>query len=313
MPGSFRAPLSCRQNEPDRRTRVLKPAAFSYRAPTLLSEALDLLAEHGSDAKLLAGGQSLVPALNFRLGRFGVLVDLNRIEELAYIRHEGKLLRIGAMTRQREIEVSALVRERVPLLAAATRMVAHLPIRTRGTIGGSLSHADPAAEYPAVILALDGVLVLQNRKGSRQVPARDFFLGLFTTAVQPDEILVEVQLPVAERGQGYAFDEVSRRQGDYAIVGIAAAISVGGGRISGARLSACGVGEAALRLNAAESILIGQEPAPEVFQKAASVAAASVEPRSDLHADAEYRRRMVASLVRRVASQAARTAVGERT
>ncbi len=278
-----------------------------------MSEALDVLAEHGSNAKVLAGGQSLVPALNFRLGRFGVLVDLNRIEELAYIRHEGGVVRIGAMTRQREIEVSALIRERVPLLTAATRMIAHLQIRTRGTIGGSLSHADPAAEYPAVILALEGVLVLQSRRGTRQVPARDFFLGLFTTAVQPDEILVEVQLPVAGRGQGFAFDEVSRRQGDFAIVGVAAALTVGGGRISGARLSACGIGEAPLRLNAAESVLIGQDPAPEVFQKAASVAAASVEPRSDLHADAEYRRRMGASLVRRGAGPAARTAVGERT
>ncbi len=291
----------------------MKPAAFSYRAPTLLSEALDLLAEHGSGGKPLAGGESLVPALNFRLGRFGVLVDLNRIEELAYIRHEGGVIRIGAMTRQREIEVSALVQEHVPLLTAATRMVAHLQIRTRGTIGGSLSHADPASEYPAVVLALEGVLVLQSRNGLRQVPARDFFLGLFTTAVQADEILVEVQLPVAERDQGFAFDEVSRRQGDFAIVGVAAAITVRGGRISGARLSACGVGEAPLRLNAAESVLIGKEPAPDVFQEAASAAAASVEPRSDLHADAEYRRRMVASLVRRVAGQAARTAVGERT
>ena len=291
----------------------MKPAAFNHYAPTLLSEALELLAAHGPDAKVLAGGQSLVPTLNFRLGRFGILVDLNRIKELAYTRHDGKVLRIGAMTRQREIETSPLVRERVPLLTAATKMVSHLPIRTRGTIGGSLSHADPAAEYPAVILTLDGVLILQSRAASRRVAARDFFLGLFTTAVRPDEILVEVQLPVAEHNQGFAFDEVSRRQGDFAIVGIAAAISVINGRIAGARLSACGVGAGPLRLNAAEDILNGQEPTPDVFRKAASVAAASVEPKSDLHADAEYRRRLVASLVQRVASHAARTAVGEQT
>jgi aerobic carbon-monoxide dehydrogenase medium subunit len=288
----------------------LKPAAFCHRAPTLLSEALELLAHHGNAAKALAGGQSLVPALNFRLARFDVLVDLNRIAELAYMRCEGDVLRIGAMTRQREIELSPLIRQHAPLLSEATRLVSHLPIRTRGTIGGSLSHADPAAEYPAVVLALDGVLLLRNRMRARRVPAADFFHGLFSTALDPDELLVEIELPVAGKAEGFAFDEVSRRRGDFAIVGIAASVAVRGGKIVKAALAACGVGTVPLRLRTAEQVLLGAEPAGPLFRKAAAAAASSVEPQSDLHADADYRRRLVATLVESVATRAAQRANG---
>jgi aerobic carbon-monoxide dehydrogenase medium subunit len=291
----------------------LKPAPFSHHAPTHLAEALDLLARHGSAAKALAGGQSLVPALNFRLARFDVLVDLNRIAGLAYIRHEGQHVRIGAMTRQREIEVSPLIQQRVPLLSEATRMVAHLPIRTRGTIGGSLSHADPAAEYPAVVLALDGVLVLQSNARARRVPAAEFFRGLFSTAMEAGELLVEIEIPVARPHEGFAFDEVSRRRGDFAIAGVAAAITVRERRIVAARLAACGVGAVPLRLTAAEELLVGKQPEATLFRRAAAAAASSVSPQGDLHADADYRRRLLHNLVQAVAARAVQRAEDVRT
>jgi CO/xanthine dehydrogenase FAD-binding subunit len=286
----------------------LKPAAFRHYAPTELSEALELLAQYGDAAKPLAGGQSLVPALNFRLARFEVLIDLNRIAELAYIRRDGEFLRIGAMTRQRGVQTAELLRQHAPLLCEATRFVSHLPIRSRGTIGGSLSHADPAAEYPAVALALDGVLVLRNRKRVRRVAAADFFKGVFSTALEPDELLVELELPIARNDEGFAFDEVSRRQGDFAIAGVAASVALREKRIVKVSLAACGIGEAPVRLRAAEQMLLGGEPGEQLFSRAAAAAEKSISPQSDIHADAYYRRRLVASLVRSVATCAAQRA-----
>ena len=283
----------------------MKPAPFNYRAPDKLTEALDLLATYGSDAKVLAGGQSLVPAMNFRLNRFALLIDINRIRELEYIRIDGQVLRIGALTRHRDIEMSPLVREHAPLVAEAVRHVAHLPIRTRGTIGGSLSHADPAAEIPAIVLALDGTLVLQSRTGARSVRATEFFQGMFSTALQPNELLVEIQLPVAQPGQRFAFEEVSRRRGDFAIVGVGAMVNLQHGRISQARFAACGVGTGPVRLRAAEQLLEQQVPTAALFARAAAAAAAAVDPQTDIHADAEYRRRLLAGLVERVGMRAA--------
>jgi CO/xanthine dehydrogenase FAD-binding subunit len=289
----------------------LKPAAFEYLSPTRLTDALDLLAAHRENAKVLAGGQSLVPTLNFRLGRYDLLVDINRIEELAYIRFEGEVLRIGAMTRQRTIEISPLVRRHAPLLAEATRFVAHLPIRTRGTIGGSLSHADPAAEYPAVLLALDGELTLRSREGLRRVPAADFFVGPLETVLRPDELLVEIAIPAARPGQGFAFEEVSRRHGDFALVGVAAAITVNAGKVTLARLAACGIGSGPVRLREAEQLLEGRSPSPALMREAGQAASRSVSPQSDLHADATYRQHLVGVLLQDVAAKAAADA-GER-
>jgi carbon-monoxide dehydrogenase medium subunit len=283
----------------------VKPAAFSHFAPTELADALELLARHADTAKVLAGGQSLVPALNFRLGHFPVLVDLNRIEALAYIRADGPVLRIGAMTRQRDIETSPLVRDHAPLLAEATLMVSHLPIRSRGTIGGSLAHADPSSEYPAVMLTLDAVMVIESQAGTRRVAAADFFHGFFETAIAPGEILVEVEIPIARSGQRFAFDEVSRRRGDFAIVGIAAALTLQQQRIVAARVTGCGVGAGPVRLAEAEARLAGRDATPALFREAGAVAAAAVDPQSDLHATAAYRRKLVATLVERVLTRAA--------
>lgn len=283
----------------------MKPAAFTHLAPTQVAEALDLLARYADTAKVLAGGQSLVPVLNYRLGHFPVLIDLNRIEALTFIRADGPLLRIGAMTRQRDIETSPLVRDLAPLLAEATLMVSHLPIRSRGTIGGSLAHADPSSEYPAVMVTLDAVMVVANQAGKRRVAAADFFHGFFETAIAPGEILVEIEIPVAHNEQRFAFDEVSRRRGDFAIVGIATAMTLQKHRIVIARLTGCGVGAGPVRLAEAEARLTGHDATPTLFREAAAVAAASVDPPSDLHATAAYRRKLVATLVERVLARAA--------
>jgi carbon-monoxide dehydrogenase medium subunit len=283
----------------------VKPAIFSHFAPTRVEDALALLAEHGLDAKVLAGGQSLVPAMNFRLGRFAVLVDLNKIAELAYIRDDGARVRFGAMTRQRDVELSPIVRDKVPLLLQATHRVSHLPIRTRGTVGGSCAHADPASEYPAVMLALDAVFTIRGSAGTRRVAAAEFFHGFFETAVEPGEILVEIDVPAALPGQRFAFDEVSRRKGDFAIVGIASALTVRDGRIVTARLTGCGIGAGPVRLADAERVLEGRVAEPALICEAAAAAARGVDPQDDLHATADYRRRLVMTLVERVVGRTA--------
>ena len=213
----------------------MKPPKFDYHAPASVDEALALLARYGGDAKILAGGQSLVPLLNFRLSRPAALIDLNRIPALAYIRAENGEVRFGAMTRQRTIEFSPVVAERVPLLTEATRWVGHLPIRSRGTIGGSIAHADPSAEYPAVLAALEGSVVARGPKGGRVVAAGELFQSYLTTSLAAEEILVEVRIPAMPVGAGSAFEELARRHGDFALVGIAAVIARDGERCTLAR------------------------------------------------------------------------------
>ncbi len=197
----------------------MKPPRFEYHAPGDVDEALALLGRYGGEAKLLAGGQSLMPLLNFRLSRPAALVDLNGIRSLAYIEEDGGHVRLGAMTRQRTIEFSPVVRRRLPLLAEATALVGHLPIRTRGTIGGSLAHADPSAEYPAILAALDGTVVVRGPRGERVLTAAELFRSYLATSLGADEMLVEVRLPAMPAGAGFAFEEFSRRHGDFAIVG----------------------------------------------------------------------------------------------
>src|SRR5262252_7512369 len=220
----------------------MKPPVFEYHAPASVEEAIALLTRYGGEAKVLAGGQSLMPLLNFRLSRPAAIIDLNGIAGLAYIREDDGIIRFGAMTRQRTIEFSDVVKRRLPLLTEATALVGHLPIRTRGTIGGSLAHADPSAEYPAVLTALDGSVVARSPRGERALRSGELFQSYLTTCLGADEILVEVRLPAMPAGAGFAFEEFSRRHGDFAIAGIAAMVVGSNERCTAARLATAGAG-----------------------------------------------------------------------
>jgi aerobic carbon-monoxide dehydrogenase medium subunit len=290
----------------------MKPPKFEYHAPRSLEEAIDLLVRYGGDAKVLAGGQSLVPLLNFRLARPAALVDLNAIPALAGIREDDGVVRFGAMTRQRAIEFSPVVRRRVPLLAEATGLVGHLPIRTRGTIGGSIAHADPAAEYPAVLTALDGDVVARSPRGERVLKPAELFQTYLTTSLAPDEIVVEIRLPAIDADAGSAFEEFSRRHGDFALVGVAAVIGVRSGRCTLARLATAGAGPIPTRLRAAEHILESEGLGDAAIASAAERAAGLVEPDSDIHASADYRRHLTRVLTERAVRRAIETARSRR-
>jgi len=286
----------------------VKPAKFDYHAPTSLDEAVALLQRYGGDAKILAGGQSLMPLLNFRLSRPAALVDLNRIASLAYIREENGQVRLGAMTRQRTIEFSPVVARRLPLLSEATKWVGHLPIRTRGTIGGSIAHADPSAEYPAVLTALEGEVVASGPKGERVVKAKDLFLTYLTTSLESDEVLSEIRLPVMPMGAGFALEEFARRHGDFAIVAIAAMVVRDAARCKQARLATAGAGPVPVRLRAAEEILERDGVTDAAIDAAARRAAELVSPDSDIHASADYRRHLTMVLTRRALKRALKVA-----
>lgn len=289
----------------------MKPPRFDYVSPRSIEEALSILAQHGEQAKVLAGGQSLVPLLNFRLVRPAYLVDLNDLADLGGIRVADGRLCIGAMTRQRAVETSALVRERCPLLAEAMPQIGHTQIRNRGTIGGSLAHADPAAELPAVAAALGGELVLQSARGRRVLTPEQFFVGYLTTAAAPDELLVEVRLPVAPPRTGSAFLEVSRRHGDFALVGVAVTLSVdAAGVCTAGAIALTGVGPTPVVAAEAARALVGVRPAATAFEEAGRRAAAAVEPDGDLHASSEYRKHLASVLTRRALARAAERAGG---
>jgi carbon-monoxide dehydrogenase medium subunit len=285
----------------------MKPPKFEYHAPSTLDEAIALLVRYNGDAKLLAGGQSLVPLLNFRLARPAALIDLNRIPSLAYIREQDGHVRLGAMTRQRAIEFSPVVARRLPLLREATRWVGHLPIRSRGTIGGSIAHADPSAEYPAVLTALDGEVVARGPKGERTLSSGSLFETYLTTTLAPDEILTEVRLPTMPEGAGWAFEELARRHGDFAIVGIAAAVWRRGGRVT-ARLATAGAGGTPRRLRAAEEIVERDGLGAAAIEAAGRRASELVEPDADIHASADYRRHLAGVLTERALKRAAERA-----
>jgi CO/xanthine dehydrogenase FAD-binding subunit len=280
----------------------MKPAAFDYHRPTSLDEALALFAELGPDAKALAGGQSLVPAMNFRLARPGVLVDLNALGALASIEETADGgLRIGAMTRQRAVERSPAVARRAPLLAEAMPWIAHPQIRNRGTVGGSLAHADPSAELPAVMLALDARFVARSRGGARTIPASEFFTGILSTALEPTELLAAVEIPARARHSGAAFVEVARRHGDYALVGVAAEVVLDEqGTCAAARIALLSVGDTPVLAGNAMSALVGRKPDPTAIDEAARAAAErDIDPPSDIHASTAYRRHLAAVLVGR--------------
>lgn len=285
----------------------MKPAPFRYFAPTTLDEALTLLAEHGSEGKLIAGGQSLVPTMNFRLAQPTVLIDLNNIAELFYIRPAGDGgLRVGAMTRQRTVERDQLVAERVPLIHDTMPYIAHTQIRNRGTIGGSLAHADPAAELPAVALALNAQLRLQSQSGERWVAAQDFYLGLFTTALASDEMLVEIAFPPMAPRSGWSVQEVARRHGDYAIVGVTASVTIDEqGRCSAARLALLSVGDGPVLAQQASQQLLGERPSQALIEGAAATcASADIDPTADIHASVAYRRHLTKVLTQRALTEA---------
>jgi carbon-monoxide dehydrogenase medium subunit len=290
----------------------MKPAAFDYQAPDSLDAALALLAERGGDAKVLAGGQSLIPVMSFRLAQPAFLVDLNRIGELAFVRKTANGgLAVGAMTRQRRLERDPLVKEVAPLLAEAVPFIAHPQIRNRGTLGGSLAHADPAAELPALAVALGARLRLRRMGGERWVDAREFFAGLFTTALAPEEILTEVEIPPLPARTGWSFMEVARRRGDYAQVGLAALVTLAeDGRCRQARLVFLSVGDRPVEAPQAAGLLVGEKLTPDVLAAAADKASRDeMSPGSDVHATAAFKRHLAGVLVKRAVPRAAERAV----
>lgn len=284
----------------------MKPPRFSYAAPRSLEAALGLLEQHGDSAKLLAGGQSLVPVLNFRLASPAVLIDLNRVAGLDGItRSADGGLCVGAMARWRKLEQSELVAQSNPLLSHALTHVAHVQIRNRGTIGGSFAHADPAAEVPAVAVACGAEILLSSRQGVRRLSAADFFQGVFTTALGPHEILSEIRFPPWPVRRRWGFQEIARRHGDFAIVGAIALLDLApSDACEAARVVVFGASDKPLRLPDVEQMLAGQHRTTALLRAAGDRAAAALEPRGDLHASADYRRELTAVLVRRALDQA---------
>jgi aerobic carbon-monoxide dehydrogenase medium subunit len=276
-----------------------------------VQEVLALLAEHGDEAKLLAGGQSLVPLLNLRLARPYVVIDLAAVDGLARMDSADGRVLLGPMTRQRAMETSTALAAACPLLVEAIGHIGHVQIRNRGTVGGSLAHADPAAELPAVAVALDAEMVVRSTKGERVVPAQEFFEGSFTTTLQADELLTEIRMPVTE-GRGTAFTELARRTGDFAIAGVAAVVRFqpGSRRVAEAGLAALGVGPTPIRLRDAEAAVVGSDLSGASVSAAAAVAMAAVSPVTDVHADEDYRRRLVGVLVSRALHRSCPAAEG---
>lgn len=290
----------------------MKPASFEYAAPESLEEAVSLLAGYGDDAKVIAGGQSLVPLLAFRLATPGVLIDLNGIEELSYLRLEGSALVIGALARHREVEQLDELATRCPLVVEGVSVIGHVAIRNRGTVVGSIAHADPAAEWPSLALALDGEIEAVGPGGTRTIPAGEFFESYFTTALAPEEIVKEVRLRLPGGARvGSTFLELARRHGDFALAGAGAVVALGeDGAISDARVTLVGVGETAVRSLSAEGVLRGDPPGEELFAEAAEAANADIEPVSDVHGSSEFRRHIAKVILRRALRRASERAAG---
>jgi len=279
----------------------MKPAPFEYYVPDSIEQALDLLGEHGDSARLLAGGQSLVPAMNFRVVQPGVLIDLNRIGELKYIHDEDATLRMGAMTRERELEFDPVVSRKTPLLAEVMPHVAHPQIRNRGTLGGSLANADPAAELPVIMLALDARLKVRSAGGERWVQARDFFAGMFTTSLAAIEMLVEIELPSTPARTGWSFMEVAPRAGDYALMGVAAVVLLNENqRCQQARLVYLNAGDGPVEAKEAAQLLEGETLTDELIESAAVLASEQeIQPFGNIHASPDFQRHLARVLTRK--------------
>ena len=281
----------------------MKPASFDYFRAEKIDDALMALAAN-SESQVLAGGQSLIAMMNLRLAKPGSLIDINRLTDLDYIRPEGDELAIGALTRHTTAATSTVISEFCPLMTAAYDHIAHRAVRNRGSVGGNLCHADPSSENPAVAIASGATLVLKSAEGERRVAAQDFFLGLYETAAQQNELLTEIRIPKAPAHQGWSFQETSTRKGDFALVGIAATLDCPDGTCTDARIVAVGVGERAMRLDAAEAAITGAAMNDTCLTAAAVAARDSVDPPSDFHADSEFRRDLVFSLTKRALSEA---------
>ncbi len=290
----------------------MKPPAFEYLAAASVEEAIAALAAHDGDAKVIAGGQSLVPMLNFRLLEPALLVDINKVPGLNFIEPDGDGLRIGALTRHHALETSDLVRARFPVLSHAMSHVAHLAIRNRGTIGGSLSHADPAAELPMMAVLLNATIVIAGSSEGRELTAADFFEGALTTGLADDELVTEIRFPALPAGTGWGFEEFAQRSGDFAMAAAAATISLSGSKAGEVRLALMGVGEIPLRVEAAEAALSGTSLECSDIDTAVAAVDDVIDPMSDVHASADYRRHLAKALTRRVLVQAWQRANGER-
>ena len=282
----------------------MKPAKFEYHAPASVDEALAILGRYDGEARVLAGGQSLVPMMNFRLARPTAIVDLNRIDGLAYVEEEGVIVRIGSMTRQRRLEFDPLVAAKLPLLREALRWVGHLPTRSRGTIGGSLAHADPSAEIPMVLQTLEGEVVARGPQGERRIAAQDLFHAALTTSLDPLEIITEVRFPAMPAQAACAVEEFARRKGDFAVAAVAVMLVRDGERCAKARLATAGVGPASIRLRDAETVLEQKGLGEAAIAEAADKAKAAVDPVSDLNGSAEYRRHLTGVLMSRAVLKA---------
>jgi carbon-monoxide dehydrogenase medium subunit len=289
------------------------PAPFEYHAPKTLEEALRLLERHGDEAKVLAGGHSLLPLMKLRLAAPRYVIDLGRLRGMSYIREENGQIAIGALTTHAEVETSALLLMRCPLLPETAAEIGDVQVRNRGTLGGSLAHADPAADYPAAILALDAEIIAASTDGTRTIPAREFFVDMLTTQLRPGEILSQVRLPRLAPRTGMAYCKLHQPASGFAIVGIAARVTLGkGGKIESAAVGITGVGPKAYRAKAVEKSLHGKKPTPKLLAEAARLAAQGVEPLSDLHASAEYRREMAVVFARRALERAVARAKGKK-
>ncbi len=282
----------------------MKPASFDYHAPTSVDDALALLKSHGGDARLLAGGQTLLPMMNFRLARPTAIIDINRIPALAYIERVGDVICIGAMTRQRAIEFSPVVAADLPVLHEAIKFVGHLPTRSRGTIGGSIANADPAAEIPMVLQLLEAEVDVRGPQGQRKIAADQLFLDAMTTSLTPEEMLIEVRLPVVPHGAGVAVEEFARRHGDFAIAAVGVMILGDGKRCRRARIATAGVSSHSTRLRAAEQLLEEQGLGQATIAEAAKMSAQEVDPLSDNNASAKFRRHLTSVLAERALQRA---------
>jgi aerobic carbon-monoxide dehydrogenase medium subunit len=282
----------------------MKPVSFKYFAPRTVDEALNLLAAHGQEGKILAGGQSLVPAMNFRLARPASLIDINRIDALDYVREDGGELRIGALARHARFEEPVTAGALSAFLPQVARHIGHLPIRSRGTFCGSIAHADPASEWCLLAATLDAELVIDSRRGRRSVRPNEYFVGALTTTLEPDELLTEVRLPLLGDGWRTGFAEFSRRAGDYALAMCAAFLRLEDSRIVEARIGVGGATDRPSRIGAAEAVLTGTEGGPDIFREAGNIAAAAIDPLEDIHASGQYRRDLVRAMVGRALGQA---------
>lgn len=289
----------------------MKPPAFDYVRPASPEEAVEALARAGGDGKILAGGQSLMPMLNFRLLRPSVLVDINRVAALDRIDADAGGLRIGALARHHKVEMSPVVRQHLPIVSAAMTHVAHLAIRNRGTIGGSLAHGDPAAELPMLCALLGARFKIRGPGGHRMIEASEFHLGPLTTALAETELLEEIAIPYLPPRTGWGFEEVARRHGDFAIVAVGATVSLEAGRVSQARIAVTGVGEAPLRIAAAEKLIVGaREPDSALLEAAGQAVMDAIDPGNDLHASSDYRLHVAGALTRRAVRAAFERAGG---